>query len=189
MNKLIVVCLLSTMVAVFAQQQTTPATQLTGGCAANPCDGAASGPSVDSAVSPVADWIKDFKGRSGAGNGDLFSSARETVRPLLRQLRKNQKKTLQKLKDSNEKIVTHVDEEATEHMYNVLKAQKNEEQKEKSAMKKVVKAKKLEAKAQADASAAAAAEKSAEKALKKVGNATNINPGQALGDIKKAISL
>ena len=189
MNKLVIVCLFCTVLAVFAQQQTTPATQLTGGCAANPCAGGESGPSVDSAVGPVADWIKDFKSRSGAGNGDLFTAARETVRPLLRQMRKNQKKILTKLKDSNEKIVSHVDEEATEHMYNVLKAQKHEEQEERAAIKKVEKAKKLEAQVHQKEAAAQQAEKSAEKALKKIGNATTINPQQALGDIKKAVSL
>ena len=188
MNKLVIVCLLSTLLAVFAQQQTTPATQLTGGCAANPCSGE-SGPSVDSAVGPVADWIKDFKSRSGAGNGDLFSAARETVKPLLRQMRKNQKRTIAKLKDTNEKIVHHVDDEATEHMYNLLKSQKSEEQKERAAIKKVEKAKKLEAKVEADKQAAAVAEKQAEKALGKIGNATNVNPQQALSQIQKAVSF
>jgi len=79
-----------------------------------------SGPSVDDAVKPIAEWIKDFKHRTDSG-ADLYVAAKSTVKPLIDKLRRNQKSAQERLHDSNEAILKHVEDAATQHVYALLK--------------------------------------------------------------------
>jgi len=100
--------------------------------------GASSGPNVDEAVKPIDEWIKDFKKRTGSG-ADLYVAARATVKPLIEKLRRNQKAAQQRLRESNEAILKHVEDAATQHIYALLKVDqdktKDAEQKESLANK------------------------------------------------------
>jgi len=88
--------------------------------------GAGRGISVDDALSGVDDWLNDFKKRVGNGN-DLYAAAEATVKPLLTRLRRTQERAVQKLIDSNHAILEHVREEAVEHIYQLLQANKVKE--------------------------------------------------------------
>jgi len=114
---------------------------------ANPCGGASLASnavgdekaSVDDAVKPVDEWIKDFKKRTMGDGSDLYGAAKATVRPLLNKLRRSQKKAQLKLQESNDAIIRHVEEVTTQHVYTLLKADsqktKSEERKEEQAAK------------------------------------------------------
>jgi len=115
---------------------------------ANPCSGGASfaqGPaggdksSVEDAIKPVDEWIKDFKKRTMGDGSDLYAAAKATVRPLLNKLRRSQHKAQTKLHESNDAILRHVEEVTTQHVYTLLKADaqktKVEERKEEHAAK------------------------------------------------------
>jgi len=111
---------------------------------ANPCAGASqsegdSKTSVEDAVAPVDQWLKDFKKRSLGDGSDLYAAAKATVKPLLNKLRRAQKKAQLKLEESNRAILQHVEEVTTQHVYTLLKADaqktKSEEQKEEHAAK------------------------------------------------------
>jgi hypothetical protein len=80
------------------------------------------GLTIDDAVRPVDEWITDFKHRT-ADSTDILPAAKATVRPLIDRLKRNQQQAVQKLIDSNEEILMHVEESVTEHVYNLLKAQ------------------------------------------------------------------
>jgi len=114
---------------------------------ANPCGGASLASnavgeekaSVEDAVKPVDEWIKDFKKRTMGDGSDLYGDAKATVRPLLNKLRRSQKKAQLKLQESNDAIIRHVEEVTTQHVYTLLKADsqktKSEERKEEQAAK------------------------------------------------------
>jgi len=107
-----------------------------------------SGVSPDDALKPIADWIKDFKNSAGADSNDLLSAAKVTVRPLIDKLKRNQEAALEKLRASNKAIVDHVEEATTEHVYNLLRAEKVKEDKEEATESK--KEKLAELKSQVD---------------------------------------
>lgn len=105
-------------------------------CGSDPCvslnDGSSSGAdssvNVDDAIRPVDEWIKDFKKRTGGiGSNDLYAAAKATVAPLLAKLRRNQKEALERLRDSNESILRHVEEATTQHIYQLLKTDKDKQ--------------------------------------------------------------
>jgi len=68
------------------------------------------------------DWIKDFKKRTGGG--DLYTSARAAVQPLVARLQRSQQQTIENIARSNREILAHVEEAATNHIYNLLRASK-----------------------------------------------------------------
>jgi len=98
--------------------------------------GAGSGVSVDDAVKPVDEWIKDFRKRMGDG-GDLYAAARATVKPLITKLKRTQERAEERLVESNRAILRHVEEQTTQHIYSLLKADRvrtvEDEQKEEQA--------------------------------------------------------
>jgi len=77
----------------------------------------------EDALRPIDDWLKDFKKRTmGAeGAGDLYAAAKATVSPMIRKLRQNQKDAQQRLAESNANILRHVEEATTQHVYELLK--------------------------------------------------------------------
>jgi len=79
--------------------------------------------SIDDAISPVNQWIKDFQKKAGDAS-DLLSAAKATVAPLINKLKRTQQIAVERLEESNEQILQRVEESATEHIYNLLKAQK-----------------------------------------------------------------
>jgi len=101
-----------------------------------PTDGAHNnGMTVDDAIKPVDDWLKDFKKRAMGGGGEnLYAAARNTVAPLIKKLKMTMAKAQEKLADSNKAILRHVEEATVTHIYTLLKAdkvhQKQEEERE-----------------------------------------------------------
>jgi len=87
-------------------------------------DGNNNGVSVDEAVRPVDDWIKDFKRRAG-DSSDLYAAAKATVKPLIDKLKRNQHRAQERLRESNEAILKHVEDAATQHIYALLKVDKS----------------------------------------------------------------
>jgi len=142
-----------------------------GSCGSDPCsDNAASTSSapmnVEDALAPVADWIKDFKRRtSGAGANDLYAAARATVAPLINQLKKNQAAALQQLTESNEAILRHVEDATTQHIFALLKVDREKQQQEEAAQSLAAKAKDMaeleKLRAERDAAVLGAAAKTA----------------------------
>jgi len=112
---------------------------------ANPCAGASLANAADSqttiedAVAPVDQWLKDFKKRSLGDGSDLYAAAKATVKPLLQKLHRSQKRAQEKLAESNQAILAHVEEVTTAHVYALLKAdsqkQKHVEHQEEQAAK------------------------------------------------------
>jgi len=97
--------------------------------------------SVEDSLRPIDDWLKDFKKRTmGAeGAGDLYAAAKATVRPMIQKLRQNQKAAQQRLAESNSNILRHVEEATTQHVYELLKVDREkmdaQEQKQELAAK------------------------------------------------------
>jgi hypothetical protein len=161
------------------QGDSLPATKMVAGasksneCNEDPCanqNEQESGPSVNEALQPVDDWLKAFKKRTGAGGGDLFAAAKQTVAPLLEKLKATQEAAIEKLKESNDAIRRHVEEAATEHVYNLLRSgNKKEEEKEEVEKKKADKeeAEENAKEAEDEKKAAQEDEKATEKAVKK----------------------
>jgi len=130
------------------------------GCAdANPCnnpvqfnrngmnDGNGGMSNVDDAIKPVDDWLKEFQRRTLGEGSDLYKAAKATVRPLLMKLRRTMARAQERLRDSNEAILRHVEESTINHVYALLKAdrQKSEADERKEEMAaKVVEAKRTE---------------------------------------------
>jgi hypothetical protein len=75
---------------------------------------------ADEAVQPVEDWLTNFQRRIGGGT--LYQSAQAVVRPLIERLVRTQHRALEDLARSNEEIIAHVEESATNHVYNLLRA-------------------------------------------------------------------
>jgi len=97
---------------------------------------------VDDALKPVEDWIKDFKKRtSGAGKGgnEVYRAAKAIVAPLIHKLHRQMKNAEEKLRDSNRAILSHVEQATIDHVYKLLKAdqdkQKSDERKEEHVQK------------------------------------------------------
>jgi len=119
--------------AAASSLQNFPATKLessvhseSSGCRsfANCQNGAGEGTSVKDVVQPIEDWIKDFKTRtSGSNSNDLMASAKTVIHPLIKKLKRSQREALEKLEESDAEIVRHVEEQATEHVYNLLRAE------------------------------------------------------------------
>jgi hypothetical protein len=88
------------------------------------------------ALRPIEDWISVMKKRVGAG-GDLYNAAEATVRPLIDKLKRVQKATEEKIEQSNDAIIQHVEEATTNHIYNLLRAthemEKQEQTKEETS--------------------------------------------------------
>jgi len=78
---------------------------------------------IEDALAPIDDWLKDFKKRTmGAeGAGDLYAAAKATVKPLIDKLKQNQNSAVQRLIESNQSILTHVEDAAVQHVYALLK--------------------------------------------------------------------
>jgi len=117
--------------AAAASLSSIPATQLVGSeqsaassnCISQAC-GEGSGMSVSDAVRPIDDWMKDFKARtSGSGGNDLMAAAKAVVRPLITKLKATQQAAIEKLEESDEGIRMRVEEQATQHVYNLLRAE------------------------------------------------------------------
>lgn len=120
-----------------AKSKDDPATALTSSsCGGNPCavigdsynsyDSNGDAPLPDAgnimdALRPIEDWIATMKRRVGAG-GDLYNAAEATVRPLIEKLKRVQKATEEKIEQSNDAIIQHVEEATTNHIYNLLRA-------------------------------------------------------------------
>jgi hypothetical protein len=86
------------------------------------------GVSVDDAIKPVDDWLKDFKKRAMGGGGEnLYAAAKNTVAPLIKKLKMTMKRAQEKLADSNKAILKHVEETTVNHIYQLLKADKARE--------------------------------------------------------------
>jgi len=90
-------------------------------------DSGAGGMSVDDAVKPIEDWMKDFKRRTGDAT-DLYAAAKVTVKPLIDKLKRNQRNAQERLRESNEAILKHVEDAATQHIYALLKIDKEKMQ-------------------------------------------------------------
>jgi len=84
---------------------------------------------VLTALQPIEDWITTMKKRVGAG-GDLYNAAEATVRPLIEKLKRVQQATEEKIAESNDAIIQHVEEATTDHIYNLLLATHEIEQKQ-----------------------------------------------------------
>jgi len=80
-------------------------------------------PSVDEAIRPIDDWLKDFNART-ALHGGLWDAAKSTVAPLIRKLAQSQSDAMDRLRESNRAIRLHVEEAATEHVFNLLRSKK-----------------------------------------------------------------
>jgi hypothetical protein len=80
-------------------------------------------PSVDEAIRPIADWMKDFDQRTQL-HGSLWDAAKSTVAPLIKKLEKSQHEAMDRLRESNRAIRLHVEEAATEHVFNLLRSKK-----------------------------------------------------------------
>lgn len=80
-------------------------------------------PRVEDAVKPIDDWIRDFTKRTQL-HGGLWDAARATVQPLLKKLEKTQEEAMERLKLSNKAIREHVEDAATQHIYNLLRSQR-----------------------------------------------------------------
>jgi len=120
-----------------------------GDCNPQPSCGAGSGnsivdgsgssaPSVDDAVKPIEEWIRDFRRRTDSG-ADLYIAAKATVKPLIDKLRRNQHAAQTRLHESNDAILQHVEDAATQHIYALLKVDRakmdDQERKESMATK------------------------------------------------------
>jgi hypothetical protein len=129
------------------------------GCVdANPCnnpiqfnnnknDPAAGLQNVDEAIKPVEDWLKDFQKRSLGEGSDLYKAAKATVRPLLMKLQRTMQRAQERLRDSNNAILRHVEESTINHVYALLKAdrQKSQQEERKEEMAaKIMEAKRTE---------------------------------------------
>jgi len=136
-------------VAIKSGVKQTPADPLTtSSCSGSPCaymgdntgsdysdDGNSPSPApgdILSALQPIEDWISTMKKRVGAG-GDLYNAAEATVRPLIEKLRRVQQATEEKIAESNDAIIQHVEEATTDHIYNLLLATHQIEQKQEKA--------------------------------------------------------
>lgn len=95
---------------------------------------------VDDAIKPVEDWLKDFKKRTMGEGNDLYRAAKAVVKPLLKKLKKSQKRALERLVESNEAILRHVEEASTNHIYTLLRA---DQAKDKDAERKAEQAHKV----------------------------------------------
>jgi len=80
-------------------------------------------PKVEEAVRPIDDWLNDFAKRTNL-QGGLWEAARATVQPLLKRLERTQHEAIERLKDSNKAIRNHVEDAATEHIYNLLRSKR-----------------------------------------------------------------
>jgi len=126
-------------------------------CQAPSSGGAASGMSVDEAIKPVDDWLKDFKSRTMGGTGEnLYAAAKNTVKPLVKKLKRTMKRAQEKLKDSNRAILRHVEEVTVDHVYKLLKADKARQQQDEQReehVQKIMDAKESQKEAQTRANA------------------------------------
>jgi len=92
-------------------------------------------PRVEDAIRPIDEWIQDFSKRSDL-QGSLWEAAKSTVQPLIRKLYRSQQEAIDRLKVSNRSIRDHVEEAATEHVYNLLKSKRSIEDAELGARAK-----------------------------------------------------
>jgi len=140
------------------------------GCRSFSCgNGNAEGPSVKDAVQPIEDWIKDFKARTGGSNsGDMMKAAKMVIHPLIVKLKRSQHEALEKLEESDAEIVRSVEEKATEHVYNLLRAENISQKKEDASEQRKQKLADVKAEAaEKEKEAKMVAENSAEHSAKK----------------------
>jgi len=84
---------------------------------------------INTVVKPIDDWMKDFKARTAGNGGDLMAAAKATIKPMLDRLKQTQEAAVDKLINSNQEILARVEQTATEHVYNMLRAEKITEDK------------------------------------------------------------
>jgi len=110
-----------------------------GSCSPDPCSNPISfgggghgdhGGGVDDAIRPVGEWLKDFQMRTMGRGDDLYQAAKATVRPLISKLHRNQIRAQERLKESNEAVLRHVEEATTNHIYALLKADHSKDEHE-----------------------------------------------------------
>jgi len=117
-----------------------------GGCGNG--NGEGDGLSVKDAVQPIEEWIKDFKTRTGgSGSGDLMKAAKMVIHPLIVKLKRSQHDAMEKLEESDSEIVRHVEEQATEHVYNLLRAEHISQSKQDAAEQRKQKLEEVKAEA------------------------------------------
>jgi hypothetical protein len=81
------------------------------------------------------------------------------VKPLIKKLRRTQKRALERLKVSNRQILEHVEEEAVDHVYNLLRAAQQKSKADASVQKKKLKLQAMKEKLTNEKKAAKAAAK------------------------------
>lgn len=77
--------------------------------------------SIESAVSGIDEWLQSFKKKVGPGES-AWLAARSAVKPLITRLKRTQHAAVERLIRSNHDILAHVEEVATEHIFNLVKA-------------------------------------------------------------------
>jgi len=164
---------ISQQAAAETQTEQSGATKLVSGCGSDPCANNDGGdglswkerkaqeianmgprPRVEDALKPIDEWIQDFSKRTDDAGG-LWDAAKATVAPLVKKLEKSQKEAIERLKVSNRAIREHVEDAATQHVYNLLKSKRAIDDAEMNA------AEKKEKLAEADESLASAKESKA----------------------------
>jgi len=126
-------------------------------------------PRIEDAMKPIDEWIQDFSKRTQL-HGGLWDAAKATVSPLIKKLIKSQSEAIERLKQSNRAIRQHVEDAATEHVYNLLKSKRAIDEAELAAVAKkeqMTEAKDSLASAKEKESAAAESAKSMAELLKK----------------------
>lgn len=91
--------------------------------------GEGQGPSMSimDALAPIDEWIKAFRRRASGGQ-NLYRAAKATVAPLIKKLKRTQENAQDKLVQSNDAIIQHVEESVTNHIYNLLRSTRKKQQ-------------------------------------------------------------
>jgi len=163
-------------------------------CQAPSSGAGASGASVDDAIKPVDEWLKDFKQRTMGGTGEnLYAAAKNTVSPLIKKLKMSMHRAQEKLKDSNKAILRHVEEVTVDHVYKLLKADKaraKEAENREEHVQKIMDAKESQKEAATRANAVLGINSETAKKLESVmGSGSGAVPSQSVIDkIAKVLS-
>jgi hypothetical protein len=79
------------------------------------------GMSIEEALDGVKQWLDEFQRKIGPGQS-LWLAAHAAVEPLLTRLKRTQHHAVENLIDSNDAIIQHVEEVATQHIFDLLRA-------------------------------------------------------------------
>ena len=131
------------------------------------CHGGGAGASaiaddLNAAMRPIGRWVKNIKKKIGVG-ANTYSAAKAVTKPLVKKLKRTQKKAMKKLARSNRAILEHVQETATEHVFQMMKNAERQQASSKALRKEQKKLATLAAKKKADT----AAKKKLKKEIKK----------------------